>query len=134
MSITNFLSSAMGKSRSATLCIAYMLHKYPHHTPGSALDVIRQTRPFVEPNSGFWKQLELYHQMGSPDDVESQPAYQRWLYQREVEESLSIGKAPDKVRFEDEIPDTGKVKGEGDEVEIKCRKCRLVISLLFQKP
>ena len=118
----------MGKSRSATVCVAYLLHKYPHHTPESALAVIRQTRPFVEPNSGFMKQLELYHSMGCPDDITEHPAYQRWLYHREVQESLSIGKAPYNVRFEDEIPDRVKQEaGEADGVEIKCRKCRYII-------
>jgi dual specificity phosphatase 12 len=125
----------MGKSRSATVCVAYLLHKYPHHTPASALAVIRQSRPFVEPNSGFMKQLELYHQMRCPADLESQPAYQRWVYQRQVEASLSVGKAPDHVRFEDEVEELRRdsVKGQ-DDFEFKCRKCRLVSTSLTKEP
>ena len=123
--MANHEHSAMGKSRSATVCVAYLLHKYPHHTPESALAVIRQSRPFVEPNPGFMKQLGLYHQMGCPDDVGNNPAYQRWLYQKEVQESVSVGKAPENVRFEDEIQERRRVDVKGtDDVEIKCRKCR----------
>ncbi len=52
-------------------------------------------RPSAEPNSGFMKQLELYHSMGCPEDLDSQPEYQRWLYRRAVEESNAVGRAPD---------------------------------------
>lgn len=82
-----------------------------------------------EPNDGFMDQLNLYHEMGCPDDVVNHSLYQRWLYRREVEDSVACGRAPEmrSVRFEDEQPipppsDNGRV------VEIKCRKCRFVPS------
>jgi len=118
----------MGKSRSATICLAYLLHQQPGMlTPQSALTLLRECRPLCEPNDGFMEQLVLYHEMGCPDDVTNQPAYQRWLYRREVEESVACGRAPEmkSVRFEDEQPLRPKEDG-GRMVEIKCRKCRYV--------
>ncbi|KAE8390636.1 tyrosine protein phosphatase yvh1 [Aspergillus alliaceus] len=117
---------AMGKSRSATICVAYMLHQQPRVlTPQSALDIIRQSRPLCEPNDGFMNQLSIYHQMGCPDDVISHPLYNRWLYHREVEESVACGRAPEmnSVLFEDE--QLSKPLDKADRtMEIKCRKCR----------
>lgn len=118
-------SSAMGKSRSATICIAYLLHKQRSAlTPQSALALIRETRPLCEPNDGFMEQLNLYHEMGCPDEVTDHPVYQRWLYRREVEESVACGRAPEmkSVRFEDEQPQ----QRSKPTVEIKCRRCRSV--------
>ncbi|CAI7628714.1 unnamed protein product [Penicillium pancosmium] len=117
---------AMGKSRSAAVCIAYLLHQKPSAlTPQSALEIIRQSRPLCEPNDGFMEQLALYHEMGCPDDVTEHPVYQRWLYRRDVEESVACGRAPElkSVRFEDEQPTRQEPKAS-QEVEIKCRKCR----------
>jgi dual specificity phosphatase 12 len=119
----------MGKSRSAAVCIAYLLHQQPGAlTPQSALEILRQSRPLCEPNDGFMKQLELYHEMGCPDDVTENPVYQRWLYHRDVEESVACGRAPElrSVRFEDELPVQPKENNTGRSVEIKCRKCRFV--------
>lgn len=116
----------MGKSRSATLCIAYLLHLQPSAlSPRSALDIVRQGRPLCEPNEGFMEQLSLYHRMGCPDNVVDHPLYSRWLYHREVEESVACGRAPDidSVLFEDEEPH--KPRDTDRTTEIKCRKCRL---------
>ncbi|KAJ5711596.1 dual specificity phosphatase [Penicillium malachiteum] len=124
---------AMGKSRSATICIAYLMHQQRNDkrrsiTPNIALGTIREGRPFCEPNEGFMEQLDLYYDMACPDDLESQPIYQRWVYRREVEESVACGRAPEmrSVRFEDELPQSEQqaVKTTEREVEIKCRKCR----------
>ncbi|KAE8353917.1 protein-tyrosine phosphatase-like protein [Aspergillus coremiiformis] len=116
----------MGKSRSATICIAYLLHQQPIAlTPQSALSVIRESRPRCEPNDGFMKQLSIYHQMGCPDDVISHPLYNRWIYHREVKESVACGRAPEmsSVLFADE--QTPKSQDNQDRItEIKCRKCR----------
>lgn len=114
---------AMGKSRSVTVMIAYLLRQYPHHTVSSALSLIRESRPIAEPNEGFMAQLELYKEMGCPRDIEMQPKYQRWLYQKEVDMALAAGMAPDNVRFEDEQIQGVKETAE-TEVELRCRKCR----------
>ncbi|KAL4921227.1 protein-tyrosine phosphatase-like protein [Aspergillus aurantiobrunneus] len=122
---------AMGKSRSATVCIAYLLHRQRSAlTPQSALALLRESRPLCEPNSGFMEQLNVYHRMGCPEDVTSHPLYSRWLYHREVEESVASGRAPEmqSILFEDEQPqqlsDT-----TGQTTEIKCRKCRRKLAI-----
>lgn len=111
----------MGKSRSATVMCAFLMYRY-HISPAEALAQIRQSRPFVDPNDGFMKQLELYHKIQTPEDVEHAPAYQRWLYQREVELSRACGQAPEaeKIRFEDEH---SSASADAD-FELRCRKCR----------
>ncbi|KAK7608138.1 protein-tyrosine phosphatase-like protein [Phyllosticta paracitricarpa] len=118
---------AMGKSRSATCVMAYLMHKH-HITPHEALDQVRQARALCEPNEGFMKQLEIYHAMGTPDDVQASPAYQRWLYQREVELSRACGTAPeaDKIRFEDEHANDSLQQQQQQQqaaLELRCRKC-----------
>lgn len=94
-----------------------------HISPSQALSQVRQARPIVEPNEGFMKQLELYGQMRTPDNVEDTPAYQRWVYQREIELSRAVGQAPEaeKIRFEDE-----HVTDQSASFELRCRKCRSV--------
>jgi len=115
---------AMGKSRSATVCAAYLM-KTLRLTPEEAVARIRQARPIVEPNEGFMQQLELYHRMDMTDDVEASPVYQRWMYQREVKLSRDCNTAPsvDKIRFEDEHVASDS-KDAVAEFELKCRKCR----------
>jgi dual specificity phosphatase 12 len=114
----------MGKSRAATCVAAYLMHKYKI-SPSDAISQIRESRPLAEPNDGFMRQLELYHQMNMPVDVNASPIYQRWLFQRELRLSNECGQAPDadKIRFEDEHVDA---KGEAApaEKELRCKKCR----------
>ena len=125
----------MGKSRSATICIAFLLWRSSRNAsekqfdPDSALALLRESRPLCEPNEGFMKQLRLYHEMACPDDLDEDPRYQRWLYKQTLEESLVIGRAPEvtDIFFEDEL---GNVQTEGgstkttESTDIKCRKCR----------
>ena len=139
---------AMGKSRSVTAVVAYLLWKYPHRfgkadsaatgqqAVAQALQWVRETRPVAEPNDGFMRQLELWWDMGCPADsddaVEKEPAYQRWLYKREVEDAARIGKAPDRIRFEDEETPGGANAGghgtEGVDTDLRCKKCRRVLA------
>ncbi|KAK3385630.1 protein-tyrosine phosphatase-like protein [Podospora didyma] len=148
----------MGKSRSVSAIIAYLLWKHPHRFGRSdpatkaseavaqALQWVRETRPIAEPNDGFMRQLEIYWEMGCPansdDAVEKEPAYQRWLYRREVDDAARIGRAPDWIRFEDEEAekeggagtgtgigaDAGKEKAGDDGMELRCKKCRRVLA------
>lgn len=115
----------MGKSRSATVVLAYMMHKL-RINPQQALSRLRESRSVCEPNSGFMKQLELYHAMGVPGNLENEPKYQRWLYERELESSRAIKQAPDaeKIRFEDEHADSAL---GSESFEMRCRRCRYVV-------
>ncbi|KAF2635108.1 hypothetical protein P280DRAFT_474024 [Massarina eburnea CBS 473.64] len=110
----------MGKSRSATCVIAYLMQKH-NVSASQALKQVRDARPMVEPNEGFMKQLELYGEMQAPANVEDTPAYQRWVYQREIELSRACGQAPEaeKIRFEDEHATDPEAS-----FELRCRKCR----------
>jgi dual specificity phosphatase 12 len=129
----------MGKSRSSTVCIAYLMKKFAL-TPADALARVRSVRPIVEPNAGFMQQLELYHRMKTADDVDAHPIYQRWLYQREVQETAPHGIAPDtsKVRFEDEhvgpaaaaaaAAEDGDEAAAAPELEYRCRRCRRALA------
>lgn len=152
-----FVHCAMGKSRSVTAVLAYLLWKYPHRyglTPSvmnpsvlqrpldaetsrnavqAALDWVRKSREIAEPNPGFMKQLEMWVMMGMPADsdeaVEKHHVYQRWIWEREVEESAKLGKRPEWVRFEDdhadEKPEDDK---DGPGKELRCKKCRRVLA------
>lgn len=163
----------MGVSRSATIILAYLLwssHRFrstgsaptpqvnpaPNKsrvtpplldqplTPETALNLLRQGRPSAEPNDGFMEQLRLYHSLACPDSIDSQPQYQRWLYQRTVKESLDSHRAPqvDAIRFEDkhdveDLVETG-TSGGIRESHIRCRKCRRLLAeskyLIEHKP
>lgn len=147
-----FVHCAMGKSRSVSAVVAYLLWKYPHHyglTPNTskrpdeataeravqqAVEWVQKTREIAEPNPGFMKQLALWVQMGTPADsddaVERHAMYQRWLFAREVEESARIGKKPDWLRFEDETAQTDTAANESQDgvaKELRCKKCRKVL-------
>ncbi|KAK6512256.1 tyrosine protein phosphatase yvh1 [Arthrobotrys musiformis] len=115
---------AMGISRSATICTAYLIYKkqIPSET---AIDIIRESRPIVCPNYAFRQQLNIYYEnldqaMRNLDDV---PAYQRYLYKKEVEMSRMAHKAPTINHYGD---DEAK---EGSDMELKCRKCRRTLAL-----
>uniref|UniRef100_UPI00398EBA3F dual specificity protein phosphatase 18-like n=1 Tax=Pristiophorus japonicus TaxID=55135 RepID=UPI00398EBA3F len=53
------LHCVAGISRSATLCLAYLM-KYHHMSLVEAHAWLRARRPIIRPNSGFWKQLIEY--------------------------------------------------------------------------
>nr|XP_046263589.1 dual specificity phosphatase 28 [Scatophagus argus]XP_046263590.1 dual specificity phosphatase 28 [Scatophagus argus] len=50
-----------GRSRSATICIAYLM-KHRHLTLTDALQKVKTARHVVDPNSGFLSQLQRYEQ------------------------------------------------------------------------
>ncbi|ORY64503.1 protein-tyrosine phosphatase-like protein [Pseudomassariella vexata] len=131
-----YVHCAMGKSRSVSCVVAYLLWKHPHRFGGkqtasstastaqrrkSAADAVekavkwvREGRPIAEPNPGFMRQLELWWEMGCPVDhdgaVESHPIYQKWLYETKLKEARDLGMAPeaDWIRFVDEEAETEK--------------------------
>ncbi|KYK54275.1 dual specificity phosphatase [Drechmeria coniospora] len=147
-----FVHCVAGKSRSVSATIAYLLWKCPDRfdpagkrprsetgkeAVDAALRLIRRTRPMAEPNDGFMEQLALWWAMGCPDDVESHPTYQRWVYRREVEESVAVGQAPSRLRFADEEKGNGKQEGRDDDVDVagtaaainlRCKKCRRTLA------
>ncbi|KZL64611.1 dual specificity protein phosphatase [Colletotrichum tofieldiae] len=151
-----YVHCAMGKSRSVTAVVAYLLWKYPSRfgrsststtaaqratkpddaaaaaerasaAVAAAVKWVRNTREIAEPNPGFIQQLEMWWTMGCPDDVESHPVYQRWDFRREIDESLAAGQAPSRLRFEDE--ETSKEEAaQFKGKEMRCKKCRKTLA------
>ncbi|XP_012681848.1 dual specificity phosphatase 28 [Clupea harengus] len=50
-----------GRSRSATICVAYLM-KHQGLSLAEAFQTVKDARSVVEPNPGFWAQLEKYEQ------------------------------------------------------------------------
>lgn len=152
-----YVHCAMGKSRSVTCVVAYLLYKYPHRFGGKqpvpsvgsaaqrretaseavskAVDWVRETRSIAEPNPGFMRQLELWWEMGCPADgdnaVENHPIYQKWLYENKLREARDAGMAPDAdwIRFEDETePAEDQPEENASEKQLRCKKCRRVLA------
>jgi len=85
-------------------------------------------------------QLALYHRMGCPSSLDTQPLYQRWLNERSAAESAAVGMAPqmEGIRYGDEVErgDSAPVSSlSGDEEKeeeqeqkkeamYRCRRCR----------
>jgi len=125
----------MGKSRSATILLAYLLWSSRQRPKANitdevvslppkpltvieALELLRQGRPFAEPNEGFMDQLHLYEDMGCPtteQELTAHKLYRRWTNKRKVEESVRTLQAPEMeyIKFEDEA-DQGE---EGKQME-----------------
>ena len=79
-----FVHCAMGKSRSATLCIAYLMRKY-NLTPDEALEQVREGRGVADPNPGFMEQLDVYYRMlRAEDEVTATAIYNKWLNERDT--------------------------------------------------
>ncbi|UKZ52763.1 hypothetical protein TrVGV298_006550 [Trichoderma virens] len=157
-----FIHCAAGKSRSISALIAFLLWRYPDRFTGpagaqlasslhgpeidesvaepvrAALALIKQTRPLAEPNPGFMEQLDLWWQMGCPadGDIETQPIYQRWLYQRAARESIAVGQAPSQLWFEDEAATqanppaspTSSSSAPTPDRKLRCKKCRRILA------
>lgn len=150
-----YVHCAMGKSRSVTCVVAYLLYRYPHRYGGTAgssstaqrrqtakkavegaVDTVREARSIAEPNPGFMKQLRLWWEMGCPagsdDAVENHPIYQKWLYENKLREARDAGMAPeaDWIRFEDEAEDDDEEeeKKKTSEKQLRCKKCRRVLA------
>ncbi|KAH6639128.1 protein-tyrosine phosphatase-like protein [Boeremia exigua] len=73
-----FVHCAMGKSRSATLVVAYLMWRYRIDAE-TALRQLCEGRPVCDPNPGFKEQLLVWEQMcKSQTDAERQAIYDEW--------------------------------------------------------
>jgi dual specificity phosphatase 12 len=73
-----FVHCAMGKSRSATLVVAYLMWKYKID-PKVALDQLCEGRPVCDPNPGFKEQLEVWEEMCRKESAEERKkVYEGW--------------------------------------------------------
>lgn len=79
-----FVHCAMGKSRSATSVVAYLMWKYGYGRD-YALALVCEGRPVCSPNPGFMEQLDVYERMLArpPRDKEGRrEIYEAWLGNR----------------------------------------------------
>lgn len=73
-----FVHCAMGKSRSATLVVAYLMWKYKLDAP-TALAQLVEGRPVCCPNPGFQEQLKVWEKMcQSETEDEKKKIYEEW--------------------------------------------------------
>ncbi|CAG5124219.1 unnamed protein product, partial [Candidula unifasciata] len=84
-----------GVSRSATICIAYLV-KYQHMTLEEAYKHVKKRRPVIHPNPGFWRQLIDYERRllgrNSVKMVTSPIGWIPDVYQQETKNMLRLGK------------------------------------------
>lgn len=73
-----FVHCAMGKSRSATLVVAYLMWKYGLDV-APALEQLCEGRPVCDPNPGFKEQLEVWGRMcRAGSEEEKRRIYEEW--------------------------------------------------------
>ncbi|KAH7377377.1 protein-tyrosine phosphatase-like protein [Pyrenochaeta sp. MPI-SDFR-AT-0127] len=73
-----FVHCAMGKSRSATLVVAYLMWKY-RLDPATALEQLCEGRPVCDPNPGFKEQLQVWEKMCTSESEDAKQAiYEEW--------------------------------------------------------
>ncbi|KAF5275669.1 hypothetical protein FQA39_LY06781 [Lamprigera yunnana] len=114
-----------GVSRSATVVIAYVMHKYSL-SYNDAFQKVKSKRAIVYPNQGFVSQLKLYKEMGYKIDKNNM----KYKVYR-----LSI--AADKVKqakilpqdFFDLIkPDPALIRIQPEPKVYRCKKCRRIVA------
>jgi dual specificity phosphatase 12 len=70
---------AMGVSRSATICCAYLMNKFSL-SPEEALEMARKARPLCNPNDGFLEQLKVYHRiLTASSEADASQIYADWF-------------------------------------------------------
>ncbi|TKA23550.1 hypothetical protein B0A50_07128 [Salinomyces thailandicus] len=80
-----FVHCAMGKSRSATACCAYLMWKFGVDAT-QALEQVCEGRPVCSPNPGFMEQLGIWRRMlkaeGGEAGAEAEGVYREWERER----------------------------------------------------
>ncbi|KAF7316499.1 hypothetical protein MIND_00169000 [Mycena indigotica] len=115
-----------GMSRSVTIVAAYLMYTQNIDTE-AALELIRQSRPNIDPNPGFLHQLEIFHQAAYK--ISRRDKSTRMFYmERAVEEVMNgDGSLPETTMFakyprtpSDSAPGTPG----GPRRKIRCKMCR----------
>jgi dual specificity phosphatase 12 len=77
-----FIHCAMGKSRSATMVVAYLMWR-DGKTWEEALEQLCEGRPVCDPNIGFKEQLGVYQEiLKAKDEKDADAIYRQWLKER----------------------------------------------------
>jgi dual specificity MAP kinase phosphatase len=69
-----FVHCIRGISRSPAMCIAYLLWRHRSWSLQKALQLVKQSRPIVNPNPGFMFQLMEWHQQLTDQRSQQQQA------------------------------------------------------------
>ncbi|KAJ3551832.1 hypothetical protein NM688_g4482 [Phlebia brevispora] len=114
-----------GVSRSATIVAAYLMYA-KGLDPTTALDLIRAARPYVDPNSNFLHQLEIFYQASCKVSKHDKGVRMFYL-DRTVKEIMNGDGSVDSTMFPN-YPRTPSVSAPttpgGPRRRIRCKMCR----------
>ncbi|CAL8080718.1 unnamed protein product [Orchesella dallaii] len=114
-----------GVSRSATIVLAYLMHKY-NISLEEALERVKSKREAIGPNHGFISQLKLYEKMGFHIDRNS-PVYKRFRLHMAALKMKSVKVLP--PPYTDVIrPDPALFSVRPEPVVYRCKKCRRILA------
>ncbi|KAK0241705.1 hypothetical protein EDD85DRAFT_902245 [Armillaria nabsnona] len=115
-----------GMSRSVTIVAAYLMYTR-HLTPEAALELIRKSRPNIDPNPGFLVQLDLFHK-ASFRISRKDKATRMFYMERAVEEVMNgDGTLPPTdmfAKFPRTPSDSTPATPTGPRRRIRCKMCR----------
>ncbi|KAG7439997.1 uncharacterized protein BT62DRAFT_1051642 [Guyanagaster necrorhizus] len=115
-----------GMSRSVTLVAAYLMYTR-HLSPEAALELIRKSRPNIDPNPGFLVQLELFHK-ASFRISRKDKATRMFYMERATEEVMNgDGTLPPTdmfAKFPRTPSDSTPTTPGGPRRRIRCKMCR----------
>lgn len=91
-----------GVSRSASICIAYLV-KYHHMALDQAYKHVKRRRPVIHPNVGFWKQLiEYEHRLLGRNTVKLVQSPIGWIpdvYHHETKNMVWLPNSSNSLKF-----------------------------------
>lgn len=112
-----------GISRSATVVAAYLIASRGV-SPQTALEIIRKARPCIQPNFGFIKQLDVWHESKCIVSVEHKPTRLHFIEKtvRSVKAGRGVHIYKDMLAAAAVRPSAGAAGGGGS--RIRCKMCR----------
>lgn len=113
---------AQGRSRSVTIVVAYLMHKYKLLVLQAMRAVTRRV-PDAGPNCGFMRQLEMFYQMGCTFDALSS-VYRAYL----VELSLQLDPSGKALAELDINKKTQSIKEKDSAYSLRCKRCRQTLA------
>ena len=116
-----------GKSRSATITTAYLMHKYKLGVE-AALELVKSKRKCVNPNPGFMAQLRLWEAMrfSLENDFLRYKMYKLHIVSETIRKSKILSKEAVNSVVD---PDPGlSRKYRNSAVVYKCKQCRRVLA------
>ncbi|PCH39447.1 hypothetical protein WOLCODRAFT_85674 [Wolfiporia cocos MD-104 SS10] len=119
-----------GVSRSATIVAAYLMYAQ-HIDVETAMGMIRNVRPYVQPNPGFLRQLEVFHEASYK--VSRHDKATRMYYLERVVQDVMNGDGSVESEFFAKYPrtptDSAPPTPQGPRRKIRCKMCRHLCTL-----